>query len=226
MVIAARNEEAVLPALLRRLQAMDWLAAGWAEPAGLLLADGGSSDATLLLAAEAGCVVVREAGTRGAQWNAAVRQAPGEVLWFLHADTLPPPQAPGLIREALRPAGVVGGGFALRFEPDSPALRAVAWGSDLRARRCQVFFGDQAPFVRRPAFEAVGGYPDEPLLEDLLLGRRLRALGRLAWIPQPVTTSSRRFRRGGVLRTLLLMQWLKLLLTLGVAPRRLARMYR
>ena len=158
MVIAARNEEAVLPALLHRLQAMDWPAAGWAEPAGLLLADGGSSDATPLLAAGAGCVVVREAGTRGAQWNAAVRQAPGEVLWFLHADTLPPPQAPGLIREALRPAGVVGGGFALRFEPDSPALRAVAWGSDLRARRWQVFFGDQAPFVRRPAFEAVGGY--------------------------------------------------------------------
>ncbi len=226
VIIAARNEENALPTLLHRLKEMDWLEAGWPESANVLLADGGSHDATPALAQASGCVVVRVPGTRGAQWNAAVRATQSEVLWFLHADTLPPVQAPRLIRESLQLPGVIGGGFALRFHPTCAALRAVAWGSDLRARRLHIFFGDQAPFVRRSAFEAAGGYPDEPLMEDLLLSRRLRRLGRLAWIAAPVTTSSRRFLKGGVVRTVLLMQWLKILLRLGVSPRRLAAMYR
>ncbi len=226
VIIAARNEESVLPALLRRLRGMDWLAAGWSEPATIVVADGGSQDATPDLARTSGCVVVRVPGTRGAQWNAAVRVTQSDVLWFLHADTVPPVSAPRLIRELVREPGVIGGGFALRFDPPCALLRAIAWGSDLRARRLHVFFGDQAPFVLRTAFASVGGFPDEPLMEDLLLSRRLRRLGRLAWIPMPVTTSARRFLQGGVVRTLLRMQWLKLLLHLGVSPRRLATMYR
>ena len=226
VIIASRNEENTLPALLQRLKEMDWLRAGWPASADVLLADGDSRDATPALAQASGCIVVRAPGTRGAQWNAAVRATQSEVLWFLHADTLPPVEAPRLLRESLRPPGIIGGGFALRFHPTCATLRAIAWGSNLRARRLHIFFGDQAPFVRRNLFEAVGGYPDEPLMEELLLSRRLRRQGRLAWIAAPVTTSSRRFLKGGVVRTVLLMQWLKILLRLGVSPRRLAAMYR
>ncbi len=167
----------------------------------VLVADGGSRDATVARAHAAGARVLACPAGRAQQQEAGWRASRGDVVLFLHADTqLPSGWAPAL-RAALLDRSIVGGAFRLRFEPRSAALAVIEWGARQRARCFGLPYGDQALFVRRAALDAIGGIAPVPLLEDLDLVRAMRRHGRLALLPLEAITSSRRYQQRGVFRT-------------------------
>ena len=198
----------------------------------VIVVDGGSRDATAAKAAAGADRVVVAPPGRAAQMNAGAARASGEVLLFLHADTALPPDAPALVAAALsRIDGRSGrtaawGRFDVRIAGRPRALGVVAALMNLRSRLSGIATGDQAMFMTRAAFEAVGGFPDQPLMEDVELSRRLRRLSAPACLRARVVTSGRRWEARGVWRTIALMWRLRLLYSLGVAPERLARSYR
>lgn len=189
----------------------------------IVVVDGGSTDGTAARAGQCARVVTSPPG-RGRQLNAGARASHGELLWFLHVDTRVAPGALATVQAALHDPRVVGGGLRLRFDRRSPALDAVRMASNLRGRLGWIF-GDQAMFIRRWAYQAVGGFPDYPLMEDLEMSRRLRRLGKLRIVPATVTASTRRFDEHGTVRMVLLMQQLKLAYLCGADPGELARRY-
>ncbi len=219
VVIPALDEAANLARLLPDLER----ACPGAE---VLVVDGGSRDGTAkVVAGRPGVRLVPSARGRARQMNAGAAAASGDVLLFLHADTWLPDGAARAIEAALADPAVVGGRFDVRFDSQRPVMRMVAWFMNARSRATSICTGDQAIFVRRAVFEAVGGYPDIPLMEDVELSRRLKARGRLAALRVRVTTSARKWEREGPLRTIGLMWTLRLLHFVGVAPARLHRWY-
>lgn len=218
-LVPTLNEADALPTTLARLKAIP-------EITEIIVADGGSTDGTAAVAVAAGCRVVRSAPGRGTQLRAAAAAAAGDVLLMVHADTWLPPEAGRALLRALHDPAVVAGGFWKRFR-DAPALtagaRARCW---LRLAWSRRVLGDQAMFVRRAELAAVGGVPDVPLMEDVLLCERLRPRGRLALATATALTSARRFRERGVLRTYALMWRVWRGFRRGVPTEELARLYR
>jgi rSAM/selenodomain-associated transferase 2 len=219
IVIPALDEAANLARVLPTLVAR--------EPAAeVLVVDGGSADDSR--AAVARVPSVRWlSGPRGRarQMNAGARAARGDVLLFLHADTVLPDGAGAAILAALTDPGAAGGRFDVRLDSRRPLLALVGWLMNRRSRLTGICTGDQGIFVRRTVFEALGGYPDIPLMEDVELSRRLKRRGRLVALPLRVVTSARKWEREGVVRTIVLMWGLRLLYALGVSPARLHRCY-
>jgi rSAM/selenodomain-associated transferase 2 len=192
----------------------------------VIVVDGGSDDATMQVAARvSGVRLLTSPRGRARQMNAGARAAQGDTLLFLHADTWLPEGGLGAIAAALDDARVVGGRFDVRFDSPRPVLRMIAFFMNLRSRASGISTGDQAIFVRREVFETMGGYPDMPLMEDIELTRRLKRRGRLAALPWRVTTSARKWKREGALRTMTLMWALRFLYMVGVSPARLHRWY-
>jgi rSAM/selenodomain-associated transferase 2 len=219
VVIPALDEA---PNLARLLPALRRTCPG----AEIIVVDGGSRDGTAeVVRGQADVRLLEGAPGRARQMNAGARAAGGDVLLFLHADTWLPDGAAAAIAAALADPAVLGGRFDVRFDSPRPVLRMVAWFMNARSRATSICTGDQALFVRRAAFEAVGGYPDIALMEDIDLCRRLKARGRLAALRARVTTSARKWEREGPLRTIGLMWALRLLHFCGVAPARLHRWY-
>jgi rSAM/selenodomain-associated transferase 2 len=217
VVVPTLNEAAVLGRTLAAL------------PEGLsevVVADGGSTDGTPDIARAHGARVTVSAPGRGPQMNAGAVAAKGEVLLFLHADTVLPPDAAARIGAALADPTAVAGAFLLGIDSTDPRLGMIARAANLRTRITGAPYGDQALFVRRGAFEAAGGFPDVPIMEDVALGRALKRVGRVVLVPARVRTSARRWERDGVARTTLRNAVLISLYLLGVAPARLARWYR
>ncbi|GIX48295.1 MAG: glycosyl transferase family 2 [Candidatus Tectimicrobiota bacterium] len=217
VIVPTLNEAAYLPATLARV--------GLAPQDELIVVDGGSDDGTVAVAQRFTSQVLVTSPGRARQMNAGAQRAQGDVLLFLHADTLLPPDGVALVRAAMQPPEVVGGAFALAIVPATPALRLVAWGANWRTRLARLPYGDQALFVRRQVFVELGGYADWPFLEDVQLVRALRRRGRLAFIAQPVCTSARRWQREGVLYTTLRNLALITLFFCGVSPHVLKRWY-
>lgn len=200
------------------------LPAALAAAGEVVVSDGGSRDATVPLARELGARVVAGPPGRGRQLNRAAAAAGAEVLLVLHADTVLPAGAVEAVRRAVA-AGAVGGGFLVRFDADGFVYRLGERVANLRARLTRAPLGDHGQFVTRAAFEALGGFREWPLLEDLDFIRRLRRHGRVAVLPLRVTTSARRFEAGGPLRTVLRNWLIWVLFAVGVSPHRLARFY-
>lgn len=190
----------------------------------LVVADGGSDDGTAELAASQATVVRAPCG-RAVQMNAGARRCGGEVLWFVHADTVVSPDALAQVRARMTDPRSVGGGLTLRFDRRSPALDWLAWTSRLRARYLHQVYGDQAMFIRRCVFETIGGFPELPIMEDYEMSRLLRRRGRLVVLPATATASARRFTSRGTWRMIALMQYLKVLYELGVDPVEIRRRY-
>ncbi len=190
----------------------------------IILADGGSTDATRELARGRALLVESPPG-RARQMNAGAARAEGETILFLHCDTRLPAGALTAVEHAMRAGDVSGGGFLHRFDRGDRFSRFISLSANTRARMCRRFFGDQCIFVRREVFERMGGYADVPLFEDWDLSRRMRAFGRLALIEKPAVTSGRRIEVWGKPRCLLIWWGLSILYVLGVSPARLARYY-
>lgn len=217
VVIPALNEE---PVIGRTLEAL----ALSGELAEVIVADGGSADATKGLASRIARVIDAPMG-RARQMNEGAGAATGDILLFLHADSILPENAFEEIRLVLHDPATVGGGFSLRFDDPAFSFRLIEWGSNLRARRLGLIFGDQGIFVRRSVFKRMGGFREMALMEDWDFIRRMRKEGKVVVSSLPITTSSRRFRRYGIWRMVWRMQTIKALYLLGVSPERLSRIY-
>jgi rSAM/selenodomain-associated transferase 2 len=216
----------VVPALDEAGQIAATLASARApRVAEVFVVDGGSGDDTAARARAAGATVLAAARGRARQMNAGAAAASGDVLLFLHADTRLPAGFDAAVETALADPTVVGGRFDLRLEPGSPFLDLTATLINLRSRLTRIATGDQALFVRREVFRDMGGFADLPLMEDVAFTRALKRRGRIACLRARVVTSSRRWRRDGPLRTVLLMWWLRFLFWCGVPAERLKRRY-
>ena len=218
IVIPTLNEAAELPETLRRARAN-------AEVCEIIVVDGGSRDDTRLLAEKAGCVVLSAPAGRGGQLRLGASRGRGEIVLLLHADTWLPPEAGRAALESSRDPAVVGGGFWKEFRDPSWLMRGSRARCGLRLWLGGRILGDQAMFIRREALERIGGVPDVPLMEDFELCRRLRPLGRLVLADATVSTSARRFRNLGVLRTYWRMWTVGLRYRLGATPEELRRLY-
>jgi rSAM/selenodomain-associated transferase 2 len=222
IVIPALNEAAGIEATLQALQPLR------ARGVELMLADGGSRDATPALAQPWVDAVVDAPRGRALQMNAGAAQARADVLLFLHADTRLPPLADMLVLQATQGAGggACWGRFDVRIEGRPWMLRVVACLMNLRSRLSGIATGDHAIFVTRAAFEQVGGFPVQPLMEDIEISRQLKRLGRPACLRARVCTSGRRWEQRGVWRTIVLMWRLRWRYWRGEPAARLAEAYR
>jgi rSAM/selenodomain-associated transferase 2 len=192
----------------------------------VIVVDGGSSDGTATLAAGLADRVLAASAGRAGQMNAGARAATGDVLLFLHADSRLPGEADRLVLQGLAAGDLAWGRFDVRIAGPHTLLRVVEAMMNLRSRLTHICTGDQGIFVRREAFDAVGGYPRQELMEDLAISAQLRRVSAPLCLRQHCVTSARRWESQGVLRTIVLMWWLRLQYALGAAPARLARSYR
>jgi rSAM/selenodomain-associated transferase 2 len=219
IVVPALNEAALIDACLRALAALR------DRGVEVIVVDGGSTDCTVASAEPLADRVLRAPRGRAPQMNAGAAQARAETLLFLHVDTQLPDDALHALETALLDARTHWGRFDVRIEGRPRLLKLVAWMMNLRSRWSGIATGDQAIFVRRKMFVRVGGFPNQPLMEDIELSRRLRGLVRPLCLRQRVTTSGRRWERDGVLRTIALMWRLRWLYWTGTPPERLAELY-
>jgi rSAM/selenodomain-associated transferase 2 len=220
IIVPVLNEAQALPRLLAHLKA---LARDGCE---VLIVDGGSEDGSPAIAEDAGFTVLRSARGRARQMNTGAAQATGEALLFLHADTQLPTGAMTLVTQALASHAYCWGRFDVRLTGSHPMLRVVAHMMNLRSRLSGIATGDQAMFVSRATFDAVGGFADQPLMEDIELSSRLRQISRPACLKHCATTSGRRWETRGVWSTILLMWRLRWAYWRGVPASQLARAYR
>lgn len=190
----------------------------------IIAVDGGSRDASLALAQMHADQAISARRGRASQMNAGAAVAGGEILLFLHADSRLPAGADRQIL-AVIDNGALWGRFDVRIEGDAFLLPLIGWLMNRRSRLTGIATGDQAIFVRREVFEAIGGFPEQPLMEDIALSARLKRRGRPACLPGPIITSGRRWEKHGVLRTILLMWRLRLRYFFGASPETLARDY-
>lgn len=217
VIIPTLNEEQVLGAtldVLKRLPARTET----------IVADGGSSDRTVAIARGRGCRIVFAERGRGNQLHAGAGAAHGNVLWFLHADTHPPPEAVEWIAGALNDPQVAGGHFRVKFDGARLAARCFTCIYAC-AQRFGLCYGDSAYFIRREAYERAGGFRPLPIFEDLDLRRRVLRLGRFVRVRGTVTTSARRFEGRSAALTLARWMALQVLYWLGVPPQVLGHFY-
>ncbi|HZQ54659.1 MAG TPA: TIGR04283 family arsenosugar biosynthesis glycosyltransferase [Bryobacteraceae bacterium] len=217
IIVPALNEESHIVETLTALKKLE------GDPE-IIVVDGGSTDRTVALAQEQNVSVLCTGRGRGRQMQAGALRATGDVLWFVHADTIPPANAASEIALALNNKRVVGGNFGLIFDGESRAARQLTAIYPF-LRLLNLCYGDSGIFVRREAYEQVGGFRPLALFEDLDLLRRLRRAGKFVHLQCCILTSSRRFENRNF--ALMWLQWttLQLLYWCGCSPNRLARWY-
>lgn len=217
VVIPTLNEGRLLPVTLARLAEE--------RQCQVIVSDGGSRDETCDIAKNHSCQLVCGPPGRGRQMNGGAALADGPILLFLHADSELPRDFAAMVTEAVLAKGVSGGAFSLKIAGDRPALKVIAAFANLRSRLLQLPYGDQALFTTTRAFYSIGGFPETPIMEDVVFIRRLRSLGRIRILPETVTTSSRRWDHLGVARTTLINQLILIGHGCGVADTTLAKWY-
>jgi rSAM/selenodomain-associated transferase 2 len=175
-----------------------------AAAAEVIVVDGGSRDRTIEEARRAGAKTLGPVSPRAEQLNAGAAEAKAGILLFLHADTTLPPGACRAVSEALSAPGAVFGGFSLSFAEEDFGLRIGAALINLRTRITAAPWGDQAQFVTREEFDRAGGFTSGmPILEDYEFAQRMRRRGKVILLKAKVRTSGRRFRKLGIIRTVL-----------------------
>jgi rSAM/selenodomain-associated transferase 2 len=205
--------------------ALDALAELRALGVEVIVVDGGSQDATVQRSRLRADQVLPAPRGRASQMNAGAAKATGDMLLFLHADTRLPPEAERLVLDGIARSRHVWGRFNVTIAGRHPMLGLVAFMMNLRSRLTGIATGDQAIFVKRDAFQATGGFPEIPLMEDIALSKKLKRIGPPLCLRERAITSGRRWEAHGVLRTILLMWRLRLAYFLGADPAKLARQY-
>lgn len=218
IIVPALNEQECITETLRGLQQLD----GDKE---IIVVDGGSSDETRSLAHVQGARVLTAPAGRGAQMHAGTLEATGDVLWFVHADTVPPPHSLHEICRHLEDPSIAGGNFGLVFDGPSRAARQLTAIYPM-LRILGLCYGDSGIFIRRDTYDRIGGFRALALFEDLDLLRRLRRTGRFVHVACRIRTSSRRFEQRNFAWVWLHWTALQILYWCGVSPNRLARWYR
>lgn len=220
VIVPARNDAQALGRMLERpatrtaLESAEVIVAACGDRAGTERAAGGRAR-----------VLWPPGSTRATLMNAGAAAARGEIFFFLHADSLPPPDALARIEQALADPNVVGGAFEHRFAEPVRSLRLISWVNRRRYRITRNYYGDQGLFVRAAVFRRLGGFRDLALCEDLDFSRRLKRLGRTAVIPVALPTSGRRFLARGPWRNLAFILWILFRYTLGLGIEHLAQRY-
>lgn len=217
VIVPVLNEEKSIAATLQALARL--------QPYETIVVDGGSQDGTAEIAAEFGVKVIPSERGRARQMNRGAREASGDVLLFLHADTRLPSTAFSDIAGAMGDPRYVGGRFDVELDGKHWLLPLVGRLISYRSRLSKVATGDQAQFARRAVFQRMGGFADIPLMEDIAFCRTLKRLGEVACLRSRVVTSARRWEVDGVWRTIFRMWTLKLLYLTGVSPARLKQFY-
>lgn len=216
IIIPTLNEE---PTLWNTIQSLD-------RDCEIIVVDGGSSDNTLELAAQANCTTLMSPPGRGRQMNLGAQHASGRLLLFLHADTILPPRHSSLIKQTLDDSEVALGAFSLGFNSTKKRMRFIAWSANLRSRYFQMPYGDQGLFTTNVRFHSIGGFPEIDIMEDYAFVKRMQSEGKINILPENVVTSSRRWENMGVLRTTLINQIIVCGFKLGFSPAQLSKMYR
>ena len=191
----------------------------------IIVVDGGSSDATIAVAEPLADIVLRAPRGRAAQLNAGARSARGDVFLFMHADSLAPETVDLIIANALVGRTTAWGRFDVRIQSERRLLAVVAATMNARSRLSGIATGDQGMFVTRELFDHAGGFPLQPLMEDIALSRALKRITAPLCLREKIVTSGRRWERRGVLRTILLMWRMRLAYSLGADPAKLASQY-
>ncbi len=218
IIIPVLNEEKTIEKLLVQINELK-------EDKEIIVVDGGSRDRTSSIASRYAKVIHSQKG-RANQMNAGVKKASGDILWFIHSDSMINGHALDDIEKTIE-AGYIGGGFSLYFyDFDSILMRYIAKTSNWRAKYIGLFFGDQGLFVKRHIFQQVGGYPLIEIMEDWELAMRLKRVDKMKLLGSLIGTSGRRFKKKGVFKTLLFMHKIKFLYMIGVPPDKLSEMYR
>ena len=219
VIIPALNESENIIATLIPLQAMR------ARGVEVILVDGGSGDATKTMAAPLVDCVIDSARGRAKQMNAGARAAGGDALLFLHADSQLPVDADFLVKDALSHSHIAWGRFDVSIEGKHAMLPIIAAFMNTRSRLTGIATGDQGIFVTRAAFDQLGGFPDQPLMEDIEFSSQMKKLAPPVCLANKAITSGRRWEKHGVWHTILLMWWLRLRYWLGASPTEIHRAY-
>lgn len=230
IIVPTYQEEGSIATCLQSLQ-------GQTPPFEIIVADGGSTDRTQAIAfsqrvsSSAGDTVPIQVlqspyRARALQMNFGAQQTRANILLFLHADSLLPEKALQAVRQAMLSPQTVGGRFSVDLDRPGWPYNAISWGINVRSRITGMFTGDMGIFVRRSLFEQLGGYPDQPLMEDFELSRQLQKLGSVAYLPNRIVTSSRRWQQDGPWKTVALMQMIRAGYQAGISSEQLARWYR
>jgi len=188
--------------------------------------DGGSSDKTADIAKSHGVRVLNTTPGRATQMNEGAKAACGDILLFLHSDTTPVPDFAPQVRDCLQQPDVSAGAFSLAIDGKGFLLRLLELLINFRARSMQMPYGDQGLFMTAEIFSSVGGFPEQPIMEDFELVRKLRRQGKITILPITATTSNRRWKKYGILRTTLLNQAIIVCYLFGISPEKLAGWYR
>jgi len=220
VVVPVLNERKVGERLIARL---GMVAADVEE---VVIVDGGSTDMTADTLTESGFRVVHAGPGRGRALNVGARATTADILVFLHADTDLPEGWANLVKQALASENAVWGRFGVRISGRSRLLPVVAWMMNTRSRWTGIATGDQVIFMSRQAYVQIGGIPEQPLMEDIELSRRLKKLTQPTCLAAKVSTSGRRWDERGVVRTIFLMWALRFLYWLGLSPERAYRLYK
>ena len=220
IIIPCLNEAAVIQRLLASLQPAR------ARGAELVVVDGDSHDETIQLAEPLVDLVLITVAGRARQMNAGAAASNGDVLWFLHADSVVDSTFPEVILSVMDAADVSWGRFDVALAGRSPLFRMIEFMMNWRSRLTGIVTGDQGMFIRRKLFEQAGGFPEIPLMEDIQLSTRLRKRCWPTALHYRIVTSTRRWEQSGILRTIVLMWRLRLAFFFGADPEQLAQRYR
>lgn len=195
------------------------------DRAEVIVADGGSSDNTMSIAKAYGALVVESPLGRGTQMDIGAEIAKGDILLFLHSDTILPENWHDLIVDALNIDNTVGGAFSFKTDGIGFKYRILEKLVALRNKSVKLIYGDQAIFVRKKAFDSIGGFNSLPLMEDVDLVKRLRQIGNFLLLPNEAVTSSRRWQKHGFFKTSIRNSFYIFLYYIGVKPESLYKLY-
>ena len=218
IIIPVLNEEQSVKALLQQLQLYRQ------QGHEVIVVDGGSDDETVSISKPLADKVITSDAGRAKQMNNGVEESTNEVLWFLHADTSIPENVIETIQESLNKYDW--GRFNIKLSGSHFLFRIIEKMINIRSCLSGVATGDQGIFVKRKIFKSIGGYPEILLMEDVVLSKKLKTISQPICIKETLTTSSRRWKKNGIIKTILLMWYLRFLYWIGVTPDKLAKLYR